>query len=64
MRRFMRGRLEEALDRGGSMEYVHGAGTRLAGLMAREHGEAFNLLRELKSALDPRGILNPGKLGL
>ena len=60
----MRGRLQEAQDRGGSMEYVHGAGARLADLMPREHGEAFELLRRIKATLDPEGIVNPGKLGL
>jgi FAD/FMN-containing dehydrogenase len=46
------------------MEYVHGAGQRLAHLMPREHGAGFEAMRRLKEALDPRGILNPGKLGL
>jgi D-lactate dehydrogenase (cytochrome) len=46
------------------MEYVHGAGTRLAHLMQREHGAGLDVLRRLKAALDPAGILNPGKLGL
>ncbi|MPZ48718.1 MAG: FAD-binding protein [Dehalococcoidia bacterium] len=52
-------------DLGGSMEYVHGAGLRLAHLMPREHAEGgFDLLQRLKRALDPEAILNPGKLGL
>jgi FAD/FMN-containing dehydrogenase len=51
-------------DLGGSMEYVHGAGYRLAHLMPREHGDAMRVLRRLKAALDPEGILNPEKLGL
>lgn len=56
--------LKQAQDFGGSMEYVHGAGLRLAHLMSREHGDGFGLLRRLKAALDPNAILNPGKLGL
>jgi FAD/FMN-containing dehydrogenase len=48
----------------GSMEYCHGVGTRLAGLMEREHGVGLAVLRHLKQSLDPRGILNPGKLAL
>ncbi|MEE8291619.1 MAG: FAD-binding oxidoreductase [Candidatus Tectomicrobia bacterium] len=51
-------------DLDGSMEYCHGVGTRLAALMAREHGEGIEVLRRLKQSLDPGGILNPGKLDL
>jgi alkyldihydroxyacetonephosphate synthase len=56
--------LAGAQDLGGSMEYCHGVGLRLAHLMESEHGEALDLLRRLKATLDPRGILNPGKVGL
>jgi len=57
--------LRACQDLGGSMEYVHGAGLRLAHIMPREGAEGgFALLQRLKSALDPQGILNPGKLGL
>ena len=53
-----------AQDLGGSMEYVHGVGVRLAHLMAIEHGAGLAVLRRIKQALDPQGVLNPGKLGL
>jgi alkyldihydroxyacetonephosphate synthase len=53
-----------AQDLHGSMEYCHGVGTRLAPLMAREHGAGLAVLRQLKQSLDPQGILNPGKLAL
>lgn len=60
--------MDEALmlaqDLGGTMEYVHGVGIRYAHLMAREHGAGLDVLRAIKRALDPHGILNPGKLGL
>lgn len=49
---------------GGSVEYVHGVGVRLGHLMERELGSGMNILRTLKAALDPDGIMNPGKLGL
>ena len=51
-------------DLNGAMEYCHGVGTRLAGLMSREHGFGLDVLRRLKHCLDPNGILNPGKLAL
>jgi D-lactate dehydrogenase (cytochrome) len=56
--------LRRAQDLGGSMEYAHGAGFRLAHLMEREHGKGLEALRRIKAALDPASILNPGKLGL
>ena len=60
--------LEEVLrlvqDCGGSMEYCHGVGVKLAPLMAREHGYGLQVMRQIKQALDPNAIMNPGKLGL
>ena len=53
-----------AQDTGGSMEYCHGIGVRLAHLLERELGEGVQFLRALKQHLDPRHVLNPGKLGL
>jgi len=49
---------------GGSIEYCHGVGLRLAHLLPSELGSAYDLLRRVKSTLDPAGIMNPGKLGL
>ena len=56
--------LAMAQDLGGSMEYCHGVGLKLSHLMERELGPGLAVLRRLKKALDPAGILNPGKLGL
>ena len=53
-----------AQDVGGSMEYCHGVGVRLAHLLARELGAGTTILSALKRALDPDHLLNPGKLGL
>ena len=53
-----------AQDMGGSMEYCHGVGIKLLHLVEREMGPGLEFLRRIKAALDPRGILNPGKLGL
>jgi FAD/FMN-containing dehydrogenase len=56
--------LQIAQDLGGSMEYCHGVGLRLAHLMASELGTGLEALRRLKRALDPDWLLNPGKLAL
>jgi alkyldihydroxyacetonephosphate synthase len=56
--------LELAQDVGGSMEYCHGVGVRLAHLLARELGAGTTILRALKRVLDPDQLLNAGKLGL
>ena len=56
--------LRLAQELGGSMEYCHGVGLRLSHLMDSELGNGLDVLRDLKRALDPQGLLNPGKLGL
>ena len=59
------GVLRAAQEAGGSMEYCHGVGWKLAHLMTSEHGPgALEVLRRVKAALDPAGILNPGKGGV
>jgi alkyldihydroxyacetonephosphate synthase len=52
------------LAAGGVMNDHHGVGLKLAPYMAAQHGPALDVLRRLKTALDPTGIMNPGKLGL
>jgi FAD/FMN-containing dehydrogenase len=49
---------------GGSMEYTHGVGVKLAPLMAEEHGCGLEVMRQIKRTLDPNNIMNPGKMGL
>jgi alkyldihydroxyacetonephosphate synthase len=64
--------LEEAIEEllrlvqrmGGSMEYTHGVGVKLAPLMAEEHGYGLQVMRQIKQTLDPNNIMNPGKMGL
>ncbi len=51
-------------EMGGSMEYCHGVGIKLAVHMAREHGCGLEVMRAIKRTLDPNNIMNPGKLGL
>jgi D-lactate dehydrogenase (cytochrome) len=40
----------------------HGVGQGKKSYMAAEHGEALDTMRAIKSALDPLGIFNPGKI--
>jgi alkyldihydroxyacetonephosphate synthase len=49
---------------GGAISHHHGIGFNRARFMAGALGGAFDVLVGLKETLDPRGILNPGKLGL
>ncbi len=53
-----------AQDLGGSMEFCHGVGLKLAHLMEREHGLGLEVMRKLKRAVDHLGIMNPGKTAL
>ncbi|WP_415639370.1 FAD-binding oxidoreductase, partial [Paracoccus nototheniae] len=53
---------ERALAVGGTITGEHGVGLGKRGLMAAEHGEGWQVMGAIKTALDPAGILNPGKL--
>ena len=56
--------LRLAQQLGGSMEYTHGVGIKLAPLMSDEHGYGLQVMRQMKRTLDPNNILNPGKMAL
>lgn len=54
--------VEAALDLGGTASGEHGVGTLKHGFLERELGPAsLAAQRAIKAALDPRGIMNPGK---
>jgi len=52
------------LGAGGVINDHHGVGLKLGRYMEAQHGAAFGTLRRIKAAIDPLGIMNPGKLGL
>jgi len=54
-----------ALTLGGSCSGEHGVGLGKREFLVQEHGsEALAVMRSIKQALDPQGILNPGKIFL
>ncbi|MFB3765477.1 MAG: FAD-binding oxidoreductase [Methanotrichaceae archaeon] len=65
-------RLRKAADRihrtaiglGGTVSSEHGIGLARAEYMADQIGPALDVMRMIKKTLDPKGILNPGKLCL
>ena len=47
-----------------TLSHHHGVGLLRAPYMAESLGTAFSLLQTTKKMLDPKNLLNPGKLGL
>lgn len=52
------------LEHGAELSHHHGGGLARSPYAERSLGSAHLVLKKLKAALDPAGILNPGKLGL
>ncbi|MDP2082911.1 MAG: FAD-linked oxidase C-terminal domain-containing protein [Pseudotabrizicola sp.] len=53
---------ERALRLGGTITGEHGIGIGKLGHMTAEHGPAWAVMGAIKQALDPQGLMNPGKL--
>lgn len=51
---------EETLDHGGSIVHHHGIGKARTPWVQDEYGSSYGMLRQLKTAFDPHGVMNAG----
>jgi alkyldihydroxyacetonephosphate synthase len=56
--------MDSCLEAGGSISHHHGIGRLKAPWLERELGGWYPVLKAVKRAIDPAGIMNPGVLGL
>ena len=56
--------MDSVIGAGGTISHHHGIGINRSRFMGPALGKASLLLESIKGVLDPRGILNPGKLGI
>jgi len=56
--------IRAAIANGGVLNEHHGVGLKLGRLMKEQYKEGFQIFQAIKKALDPKDIMNPGKMGL
>jgi len=54
--------VEKSLELGGTITGEHGIGLNKKAYLAMEHGDSVALMRLLKTSIDPKNIMNPGKI--
>jgi len=54
--------VSKAVDVGGTCTGEHGVGIGKRKFMQQEHGASFELMRQIKNIIDPKGLMNPGKI--
>lgn len=55
--------MRTSIEHGAAISHHHGIGLARQAYLRQELGTGFEVLESIKHALDPQGILNPGKLG-
>jgi D-lactate dehydrogenase (cytochrome) len=53
-----------AVELGGTCTGEHGIGIGKRKFMELEHGQSYQLMRRIKELIDPKGLMNPGKIFL
>lgn len=54
--------VQRALDMDGTCTGEHGVGYGKMEYLKAEHGDGISVMRDIKHALDPKNIMNPGKI--
>jgi D-lactate dehydrogenase (cytochrome) len=52
----------QAVNLGGTCTGEHGIGIGKRKFMELEHGRSYQLMRQIKELIDPKGLMNPGKI--
>lgn len=54
--------VKKAVELGGTCTGEHGVGIGKRKFMELEHGDSLQLMKQIKDLIDPKGLMNPGKI--